>query len=59
METGEIGVNGALAVRRVNKVNNQASVNATHQLHSMMERNARETQPKIKFAMKKFPVQVS
>ena len=58
METGESGANGALVVKRVNRVNNQESVNATHQFRSMVERNARETQLKITFAMKTFPVQV-
>jgi len=59
METGERGVNGAHAVRRANKENNQGNVNATHQLHSMVERNVKEIQVKLKFATKMFLVQVS
>ena len=59
METGESGANGALAVKHVNREKNQENVSVIPQLRSMVERNAKETQPMIKFAMKKFPVQVS
>ena len=58
METGVNGANGAHAVRRASRENNQENENATHRLHSMVERNAKETQAKIKSAMKMFHAQV-
>ena len=59
METGESGVNGAHAVRPVNRENNQENVNATPLLHSMEGRNVRATQAKSKSAMKTFHAQVN
>ena len=58
METGETGVNGAHAVRRVSKENVPGKDNAIHQLHSMVARNVKETQVMIKFATKMSHVQV-
>ena len=52
METGESGVNGAHVLRHVNRENRKGLVNVTLQLHSMVERNAKETRAKIKFATK-------
>ena len=59
METGESGANGAHVVRRVNKVNSQENVNATHRLRSMEEINVMDTLAKIEFATKMFRVQVT
>ena len=58
MEIGESGANGVHAVSRVSRENNQENENATHRLHSMVERNAKETQAKMKFAMKMCHAQV-
>ena len=58
MEIGESGVNGARAVKRVNKENNQENVNATHLPHSIEGRNVKATQVKNKSATKTSSVQV-
>lgn len=57
MEAGESGVSGVYAVRVVNKENIPGHENATHQLHNMVERNAKETLVKLRIAIKMFRVQ--
>jgi len=59
MEIGESGAHGALAVRRASKENNQGNENVTHQLHSMVERNVKETPGKLKIATNTSLVQVN
>ena len=59
MVTGVSGVNGVPAVRHANKENTPEVVNATHQLQSMVGRNAKGNPAKLKPAMKRFHVQVS
>ena len=58
MVTGVSGVNGVPAVRHANKENIPEVVNATHQLHSMVGRNAKGNPAKFKPAMKRFHAQV-
>lgn len=59
MVTGVSGVNGVPAVRHANKENTPEVVNATHQVQSMVGRNAKGNPAKLKPAMKRFHVQVS
>ena len=47
------------AVRHANKENTPEVVNATHQLQSMVGRNAKGNPAKLKPAMKRFHAQVS
>ena len=58
METGESGAHGAPAVRRVNRENVPESEIVIRQLHSMAERNVKETQVRTKFATKMSNAQV-
>ena len=58
METGESGANGVRAVRPAARENNQENETATHQLLSMVESIAKETQTKSRSATKTFPAQV-
>ena len=44
-------MHGAPARRRVNRESNQGNERAMPLLHCMVERNAKETQARIKFAM--------
>ena len=59
MVTGVSGVNGVPAVRHANKENTPEVANATHQLQSMVGRNAKGNPAKFKPAMKRFHAQVS
>lgn len=59
METGASGVNGVHVVRHVNKESVPESENATHLLHGMAGKNAKETQAKVKSATKTFHAQVN
>lgn len=58
METGGNGVNGAHALRPVSRADTPEVVNAIHQLHSMVGRNAVATPVKLKFVTKISTVQV-
>jgi len=58
MESGENGASGALALKLVNKENNQEHVNAIHRLRGMVERNARDGHRKVKCATAKSLAQV-
>ena len=59
METGESGANGAHALRRAKKENNQELVNVIHLLLSTVERYVKESQLKVKFATGTSLAQVS
>ncbi|XP_068756600.1 coadhesin-like [Montipora capricornis] len=58
-ETGEIGADGALAQRLVNKESNHENVNATHLSQNMVERPAQVTQVKARIAKKMSHVQLT